>query len=172
MAVAGILRTGTESYAVASREPAFASSKWNRDFYRALGQAIKIARTEQGIERKELARLSGLSYPYLSEIEKGKKRASTEALLPIARALGLRQSELLERAERLLERGLSISDPSGTVRRGRAPGGRPVARVYRLQPAAAGSAGETGVQELVSRAGRLGADDFNRVLDLVRRLAR
>src|SRR5207245_7188745 len=128
MAVTGILRTGTESYAVASREPAFASSKWNRDFYRALGQAIKVARAEQGLERKELARLSGLSYPYLSEIEKGKKRASTEALLPIARALGLRHSELLERAEGLLERDLSGPGRYGTARRVHAPDQGPLAR--------------------------------------------
>src|SRR5712692_9612075 len=49
------------------------------DFYRALGRAIKVTRAEQGLERKELSRLSGVSYPYLSEIEKGKKRPSTEA---------------------------------------------------------------------------------------------
>jgi transcriptional regulator with XRE-family HTH domain len=157
---------------MASPEPALAAAPRGRDFYGALGRAIKVTRTEQGIERKELARLSSLSYPYLSEIEKGKKRASTEALFPIARALGLRQSELLERAEGLLERGLSTSQPSGTVRRRRALGRRPLARVYRLQAAGADSASEAGLQELVSRAGRLGADDFNRVLDLVRRLAR
>ena len=85
---------------MASREPAFASPNWNRDFYRALGRAIKVARTERGLERKELARLSGFSYPYLAEIEKGVKRPSTEALIPIARALGLKQSELLQLAER------------------------------------------------------------------------
>ncbi len=151
---------------------ALAAAPRGRDFYEALGRAIKVARTEQGLERKELARLSGLSYPYLSEIEKGKKRASTEALLPIARALGLRQSELLERAELLLERGLSTSEPSGTVRRRRTVGRLPMARLYRLQPAGVDSASEAGLQELVSRAGRLGADDFNRILDLVRRLAR
>jgi len=171
MAVAGILRTGTESYAVASREPAFASSKWNRDFYRALGQAIKIARTEQGIERKELARLSGLSYPYLSEIEKGKKRASTEALLPIARALGLRHSELLERAERLQELGLLRNGALARGRRLRTPARGALARVYPLQPAPADSA-PAGLQELVSRSGQLAADDFNRVLDFARRLSR
>jgi len=74
------------------------------DFYRALGRAIKVTRAEQGLERKELSRLSGVSYPYLSEIEKGKKRPSTEAVRALASALGLRQSELLERAERALER--------------------------------------------------------------------
>src|SRR5216684_4279167 len=126
---------------MASREPAFAGPKWNRDFYRALGQAIKVARTEQGLERKELARVSGISYPYVSEIEKGKKRASTEVLLPIAQALGLKQSELLERAEHLLERARADST-------------------------------QMGLHELASRAEQLGADDFNRVLDLARRLSR
>jgi DNA-binding CsgD family transcriptional regulator/DNA-binding XRE family transcriptional regulator len=76
------------------------------DFYRALGRAIKVTRAEQGLERKELSRLSGVSYPYLSEIEKGKKRPSTEAVRALASALGLRQSELLERAERALERAV------------------------------------------------------------------
>ena len=158
---------------VASREPeALAAAPRGGDFYQALGRAIKVTRTEQGLERKELARLSGLSYPYLSEIEKGKKRASSEALLPIARALGLRQSELLERAEGLLERGLSSSQPSAMVRRGRALGGGTLARVYRLKPTRGDPASAAGLQELATRAGRLGADDFNRVLDLVRRLAR
>lgn len=157
---------------MASREPAaLAAAPRGKDFYEALGRAIKVTRTEQGLERKELARISGLSYPYLSEIEKGKKRASTEALLPIGRALGLRQSELLERAEGLLERGLS-SEPSRTVRRGRAPRRETLARVYRLKPSRGDPATEAGMQELATRAGRLGADDFNRVLDLVRRLAR
>ena len=157
---------------MASREPAaqVARSR-DKDFYAALGRAIRVTRTEQGLERKELARLAGLSYPYLSEIEKGKKRASTEALLPIARALGLRQSELLERTERLLEHGLSRSDLAPTPRR-RSRQSRELARVYRLAPARAESAGEAGLQELLSRAGHLAADDFNRVLDLVRRLAR
>lgn len=158
---------------MASREPAaVAPAPRGKDYYQALGRAIKVSRAEQGLERKELARLSGLSYPYMSEIEKGKKRASTEALLPIARALGLRQSELLERAEGLLDRGLSTSMPAGTVRPRRTSGRGPLARVYRLQPARADSASEAGLQELVLRAGRLGADDFHRVLDLVRRLAR
>ena len=155
---------------MASPEPAAFSQSRSKDFYAALGRAIKVTRTEQGLERKELARLSGLSYPYLSEIEKGKKRASTEAMRPIARALGLRQSQLVERAELLLERGLSGSQPAVAVRRGLGRG--PLARVYRLTPAGSESANDAGLQELVARAGQLAADDFNRVLDLVRRLAR
>ncbi len=158
---------------MASREPAsLAGAPRGKDFYPALGRAIKVTRTEQGLERKELARLSGLSYPYLSEIEKGTKRASTQALLSIARALGLRQSELLEQAERRLERGLSGSELSVRAGRGRTVRRAAMARVYPLQPAAPDQASKSGLQELVSRAGQLAADDFNRVLDLARRLAR
>src|SRR5947209_16525251 len=114
---------------MASREPAAPAARpRDKDFYAALGRAIRVTRTEQGLERKELARLAGLSYPYLSEIEKGKKRASTEALLPIARALGLRQSELLERAERLLERGLVRNATAVSRRRLPTPGRRALAR--------------------------------------------
>jgi transcriptional regulator with XRE-family HTH domain len=156
---------------MASREPAFAGAHWNRDFYRALGRAIKVARTEQGLERKELARLSGFSYPYLAEIEKGVKRPSTEALIPISQALGLKQSELFQRAERLLER--DMSKPGATVSRARARSTprRVRGRLYELENVAAGSPSRTSLQELVSRAGQLGGDDFHRVLDLVRRLA-
>ena len=158
---------------MASPEPApLSQAPRGKDFYAALGRAIKVTRTEQGLERKELARLAGLSYPYVSEIEKGKKRASTEAMRPIARALGLRQSELFERAELLLERGLSGSQPPGAVARGRVSARRSLARVYRLDPSGSDATNEAGLPELVARAGQLAADDFNRVLDLARRLAR
>src|SRR2546427_7643833 len=140
---------------MASREPAArAASPRGKDFYAALGRAIRVTRTEQGLERKELARRSGLSYPYLSEIEKGKKRASTEALLPVAQALGLRQSELLERAERLLERGLVRNATAVSRRRLPTPRRRALARVYPLQPAPPDSSPE-GMPELVSRARQL-----------------
>jgi transcriptional regulator with XRE-family HTH domain len=67
--------------------------------WEALGRAIKVERTARGWERKELAGRAGLSYPYLSEIETGKKRPSWSALGGIAEALGLRASQLLEQAE-------------------------------------------------------------------------
>jgi transcriptional regulator with XRE-family HTH domain len=156
---------------MAAREPAFAGANWNRDFYRALGRAIKVARTEQGVERKELARLSGFSYPYLAEIEKGVKRPSTEALIPIAQALGLKQSELLQRAERLLERDASKPQAAVSATRARPIPKRARGRVYGLESVTAEPPSRTSLQELMSRVGQLGADDFHRVLDLVRRLA-
>ena len=136
-----------------------------------IGNVFRRLRRERGITLRELAELAQVSVPYLSEIEKGKKRASTEALLPVAQALGLRQSELLERAERLLERGLVRNATAVSRRRLPTPGRRALARVYPLQPAPPDSSPE-GMPELVSRARQLSADDFNRVLDFARRLSR
>jgi len=74
-------------------------SRSRESFYEALGRAIKVERTAQGIERRELAERAGLSYPYLSEIENGSKRAGPKPLLLIARALGVTQSDLIRIAE-------------------------------------------------------------------------
>lgn len=79
---------------------------------RGLGKAIKIRRIELGLERKDLAERSGLSYPYLSEIENGTKPGSARALRAIAEALGLELHELLEQAAALHERaGLPALPP-------------------------------------------------------------
>jgi transcriptional regulator with XRE-family HTH domain len=78
-------------------------------FYEALGRAIKVLRAERGLSRRELAARSEVSYPYLSEIENGKKRPSSKALVAVATALGLRPSQLLETAESFVE---VVSSPS------------------------------------------------------------
>jgi transcriptional regulator with XRE-family HTH domain len=75
-------------------------------FYEALGRAIKVARTEQGLSRKELAQRAEVSYPYVADIETGRGRPSSTALLQIAKALGMAPSELLARAEAFAERFL------------------------------------------------------------------
>lgn len=69
------------------------------EYYEALGRAIQTTRTGRGMSRRELAERAGISYPYLSEIENGKKRASSAALFEIAAVLGLRPHHLLEMAE-------------------------------------------------------------------------
>lgn len=69
-------------------------------FYEALGRAIKVARAERGLERKQLAELADVSYPYLSDIESGRGRPSSNALLAISSALDLPLHELLRSAER------------------------------------------------------------------------
>jgi transcriptional regulator with XRE-family HTH domain len=68
-------------------------------FAEALGRTIKVVRTDRGIHRRELAEAAGISYSYLTEIENGNKPPSSSVLEPIARALGLRMSELIQAAE-------------------------------------------------------------------------
>src|SRR5687767_2496738 len=65
----------------------------------ALGRAIRVLRTDRGISRKDVAEASGLSYPFLSEIESGRKRPSSRALESIATALGVRPHDLLAMAD-------------------------------------------------------------------------
>jgi transcriptional regulator with XRE-family HTH domain len=70
----------------------------------SLGRTIMAARIEQGMKRSDLAEATGLSYTFLSEIERGIKRGSEKSLYLIAEALGMRPSELLLRAEILSDR--------------------------------------------------------------------
>ena len=67
-------------------------------------------RTDLGIERAELAERAGISYSYLAAIENGQKQPSSQVLLALAEALGLRSHELLESTEIRRERNLSASD--------------------------------------------------------------
>jgi transcriptional regulator with XRE-family HTH domain len=76
-------------------------------FYEALGRAIKVVRAQRGLSRGRLAELAEISYPYLSEIENGKKRPSSKALLTIADALSVPTSELLALAEQIATQLLS-----------------------------------------------------------------
>jgi transcriptional regulator with XRE-family HTH domain len=66
-----------------------------------LGRAIMSRRTALGIKRKDLALASGLSYPYLAELENGSKTPSARALQAVAHALQLTPAELLAHAENL-----------------------------------------------------------------------
>ena len=80
------------------------------EFYSALGHTIKVARTDLAIDRKVLAGRAGISYSYLAAIESGKKQPSSQVLLAIAEALGLRTHELLESAEGRRERSLTTTE--------------------------------------------------------------
>ncbi|HVW17003.1 MAG TPA: helix-turn-helix transcriptional regulator [Solirubrobacteraceae bacterium] len=70
----------------------------------ALGRAIREARDARGISQEDLASASGLHRTYVGGIERGERNPAYANLLRIARALGLRASALLSRAEEL-ERG-------------------------------------------------------------------
>lgn len=67
-----------------------------------LGRAIASLRTARGMKRMDLKRASGLSYPYISEIENGSKKSpSLKAVAAIAAALGVSPAELQARAEEI-----------------------------------------------------------------------
>jgi len=64
-----------------------------------LGRALAAARAERGLKRMQLKDASGLSYPYIAELENGGKFPSQKALQALADALGMLPSDLLARAE-------------------------------------------------------------------------
>lgn len=72
--------------------------------FEMLGRAIRVLRTEMGMNRKELAEAAGISYPYLTEIEAGKKSPSTSVLSEIAAVFSMQPHELLARADALAGR--------------------------------------------------------------------
>jgi transcriptional regulator with XRE-family HTH domain len=75
------------------------------EFYLGLGKAVASMRKSKGLSRKQLAVRAGVSYPYLSEIENGRKRLSARALLLVSRALDVKPFQLLEAAEALTDGG-------------------------------------------------------------------
>jgi len=74
------------------------------DFYEALGRTIQVLRTDQSLDRKDLADRAGISYSYLAAIENGKKPPSSKVLFAIAGALGLHSHELLASVEGRVQR--------------------------------------------------------------------
>jgi transcriptional regulator with XRE-family HTH domain len=61
----------------------------------ALGDALRRRRQAQGRTLREVAAAAGVSLTYLSEIERGRKEASSEVLEAVCAALGLILADLL-----------------------------------------------------------------------------
>ena len=57
---------------------------------------VRVWREHRGMIRKQLAESSGLSVPYLSQIETGKRKGSPEALAAIAKELGLSPDDIVD----------------------------------------------------------------------------
>jgi transcriptional regulator with XRE-family HTH domain len=62
----------------------------------AIGTVLRRERQRQGRTLREIAEAAGVSLPYLSEVERGRKEASSEILAGICRALGLSMVDLLD----------------------------------------------------------------------------
>jgi transcriptional regulator with XRE-family HTH domain len=78
-----------------------------------VGEALRRERLAQGRTLKEVAEAARISMPYLSELERGRKEASSEVLAAAARALGLSLGDLLIRVHSDLTAGTRAV--SGTV---------------------------------------------------------
>jgi transcriptional regulator with XRE-family HTH domain len=88
-----------------------------------LGEVLRRTRREQGRTLADVARAAKVSMPYLSEVERGRKEASSEVLAAICDALRI------ELADVLIEVGRDLV--------GRAPVFRlDSARVHRIAPPA------------------------------------
>ncbi len=70
----------------------------------AIGSTLRRLRLEQGRTLRDLARDSAVSLPYLSEIERGRKEASSEILESLSRALDVPLESVLHEVSERLER--------------------------------------------------------------------
>ncbi|GGY34056.1 transcriptional regulator [Streptomyces djakartensis] len=69
-----------------------------------IGDVLRRERLAQERTLKDVADEARISMPYLSEVERGRKEASSEVLAAAARALGLGLGDLLSRAQGELAR--------------------------------------------------------------------
>jgi transcriptional regulator with XRE-family HTH domain len=72
-----------------------------------LGAVLRRARTEADLSQEEVADRADLDRTYISDLERGKKAATVEAIAAIAAALGTSAHALIRDAETGLQRGPS-----------------------------------------------------------------
>lgn len=68
----------------------------------AFGQAVRAARTEQGIAQEELASSAGIERSHMGKIERGEHMPTLALILKISVALKLSAAELMTATERNL----------------------------------------------------------------------
>jgi transcriptional regulator with XRE-family HTH domain len=61
-----------------------------------VGMNIRTCRTDAGLTLEELAEKAELSWPYLSEIERGRENISLDKLAQLAKALNVKLAKLVE----------------------------------------------------------------------------
>ena len=71
--------------------------------YALIGLVISQEREQQGHDQKTFAKISGISQPTLSRIERGETVIDVEQLDKAAHALGLEVQELIDRANQFVE---------------------------------------------------------------------
>lgn len=74
-------------------------AKQNPRLRHRFGVALRDARLAAGFSQEELADRAGLHVSYVSQLERGLKSPSLDALASLASAMKMRASALVERAE-------------------------------------------------------------------------
>ncbi|WP_329108818.1 helix-turn-helix transcriptional regulator [Micromonospora sp. NBC_01699] len=145
---------------------------------RLIGSVLRRVRLRQGRTLRDVARTAGVSVPYLSEIERGRKEPSSEVLAAICRALGLHLTELLEQVRDDLSRieparpvvpprvgELPTGQPSAVRRAPEitcAVGGSPDSRIRSPRPRRGGKLHGSVIRANTSPAGRAGGGIYDR----------
>jgi len=88
----------------------FAYSESARTVRNALGAVLRRRREAARRTLTEVAAESGLSPAHLSEVERGRKEVSTEKLLAVGHALGVRPADIYSELARIL--GADADQPS------------------------------------------------------------
>ena len=83
-----------------------------------VGEQLRLARLGRGETLREVAERAGVSTPYLSEVERGRKEPSSEILAAVAGALDV---SLLDLTRGVAER-LAPSAPVTSISRGASAG--------------------------------------------------
>jgi transcriptional regulator with XRE-family HTH domain len=78
----------------------------------ALGETLRDARTRQSRTLRDVSTAANVSLGYLSEVERGRKEASSELLASICDALDVRLSDVLDDASAALRTSASVSAPA------------------------------------------------------------
>ena len=121
----------------------------------AVGGALRRRRLAQGRTLREVAAAAGVSLTYLSEVERGRKEASSEVLEAVCAALRLGLAELFfEVAETLAAAELTVIGVSGGMRGAAPPAVVGFLPPPRPQAAAPPSAPVAPVLDLRAFAGR------------------
>ncbi len=137
------------------------------------GRAIETLRASRNLTREETARLAGVSYSYLSEIERGLKRPSSDIVARIARAFGMKGSAFLQYVEEL---SAPLPDDMKPLPAVQMPlkRGKPLALFsgdQAITPSSGtGERSDLGINELLVIARRLPTADRQALLQLARHL--
>lgn len=73
----------------------------------AFGQAVRAARTDQGIAQEQLASLAGIERSHMGKIERGEHMPTLALILKISTGLGMTAAKLMEATERILSTGMT-----------------------------------------------------------------